>query len=303
MGLEHNQRHIVIPAPTGTQISVQQARQRIRHREPSFAFGLCIVLATLLAFAVGAAAADDEAARKELAPTGKLRVGIAVAPTPGAGNVARAADGEYRGVAVDLGSELAGKLGVPVEFVPYPNSGALTDAVAGDAWDLAFLPVDAKRKTQVDFGSAHIVLQSTYLVGPSSAIAAIADVDRPGVRVAGVENTATARAAQASLKRVTMTLVKTADELFELLDAGQADAIALSRESLLTLAARLPGSRVLDGAYLNSYVAVAVPKGRPAALAFASAFVDAAIASGSVRRALDRIGLQSSTVALPGTRP
>jgi len=50
-------------------------------------------------------------------------------------------------------------------------------------------------------------------------------------------------------------------------------------------------------------VAVAVPKGRPAALAYVSTFVNAAIAAGSVRRALDKIGMQTSTVAPPGTRP
>jgi polar amino acid transport system substrate-binding protein len=256
-----------------------------------------------LPLAAGAARADDAAAKQELASTGKLRVGIAVAPTPGAGNVARDAGGGYRGVAVDLGTELAQKLGVPVEFVPYAHSGALTDAAATGAWDVAFIPVDAQRKQKVDFGSAHIVLQSTYLVRPGVAIAAIADVDKAGVRVAGVENTATARAAAASLKTVTPTLAKNAEELFELLRSGQADAIALSRESLTQLAAKLPGSRVLDGAYLNSYVAIAVPKGRPAALAYASAFVDAAIASGSVRRALDSIGMQTSTVAPAGTKP
>ena len=226
-----------------------------------------------------------------------------MASTPGAGNVARDASGRYRGVAVDLGAELAAKLGVAAEFVPYPNSGALTDAVASGAWDVAFLPVDALRKTKVDFGSAHIVLQSTYLVAPGSAIATLADADKPGVRVAGVQGTATARAAQASLKTVTMTLVKTADDLFDLLKSGRADAIALSRESLLGLSAKLPGSRVLDGAFLNSYVAVAVPKGKPAALAYASAFNDAAVRSGSVRRALDSIGLLASTVPPPGTQP
>jgi len=262
-------------------------------------------VAAVLAFAcaAGPARADDPAAKKELAPSGKLRIGIAVAPTPGAGNVAPGAGGGYRGVAIDLGEELAAKLGVPAEFVPYPNSGALTDAAAGGAWDVAFLPVDAQRKAKVDFGSAHIVLQSTYLVAPGSPIASLADADKAGVRVAGVENTATARAAQASLKTVTMTLVNTADALFDLLKSGQADAIALSRESLTQLAAKLPGSRVLDGAYLNSFVAVAVPKGRPAALAYVSTFVNTAIAAGSVRRALDKIGMQTSTVAPPGTRP
>jgi polar amino acid transport system substrate-binding protein len=253
--------------------------------------------------ACSSARADDAAAKKELAPTGKLRVGIAVAPTVGAGNVARDADGSYRGIAVDLGNELAQKLGVPVEFVPYPNSGALTDAVASGAWDLAFLPVDAQRKTKVDFGSAHIVLQSTYLVGPGSPIKALADVDKAGVRVMGVENTATARAAAASLKATTVGHVKTADELFDLLKSGKADAIALSRESLSTLAQKLPGSRVLDGAYLNSYVAMAVPKGKSAALQYTSAFIDAAIASGSVRRSLDKAGLKTSQIPPPGTKP
>jgi polar amino acid transport system substrate-binding protein len=297
--------HIVVPAEAGAQVSSQRAYRRkdASQCRGLLAVGLFAMLAVGLAVAADAARAGDAAAGNELAPSGKLRVGIAVAPTPGAGNVGREPGGGYRGVAVDLGMELAGKLGVPLELVPYPNSGALTDAVGDGAWDLAFLPVDAQRKTKVEFGSAHIVLQSTYLVGPGSAIATLADVDRASVRVAGVENTATARAAQASLKAVTMTLVKTADELFDLLQSGRADAIALSRESLFTLAAKLPGSRVLDGGYFNSYVAVAVPKGRPAALAYASAFVDAAIASGSVRRALDRIGLQTSTVPAPGTRP
>jgi polar amino acid transport system substrate-binding protein len=121
--------------------------------------------------------------------------------------------------------------------------------------------------------------------------------------VAGVENTASGRAAAASLKTVAVTFVKTGDELFELLRSGKADAISQSRESLTVLSAKLPGSRVLEGAYLNSYVAIAVPKGKPAALAYASAFIDAAIASGSVRRAFDKLGMQSSVVPMPRTRP
>jgi polar amino acid transport system substrate-binding protein len=60
---------------------------------------------------------------------------------------------------------------------------------------------------------------------------------------------------------------------------------------------------VLDGAYLNSYVAVAVPKNRPAALAYASEFVEEAKASGLVRRSLDSFGMQSSVVAPAGVKP
>jgi polar amino acid transport system substrate-binding protein len=263
-----------------------------------------LALTAAFVLAGAQAAADDAAVRKELVPTGKLRVAVAVAPSPGAGNVARDADGKYRGISSDLGAELAKKLGVPVEFVPYPHSGALTEAADKNAWDVAFIPVDDERRKKVDFGAAHIVLQSTYLVGPdSSSIRTLADVDRPGVRVVGIENTATARAAAASLKNVTITHVKSPEEMVEKLRSGQADAIAQSRESLTGIASRVPGARVLDGAFLNSYVAIAVPKGHQAALTYASAFVEEAKASGTVRRLMDNSGMKSSVVAPAGVKP
>ncbi|HXF87704.1 MAG TPA: transporter substrate-binding domain-containing protein [Xanthobacteraceae bacterium] len=245
----------------------------------------------------------QEAVRKELLPMGKLRVGIALGLTPGAGNVVMDASGEPRGISADLGRGLARKLGVQVEWVPYANSGALTEAADSGAWDVAFIPVDEQRKQKVDFGAAHIVLQSTFLVAPGSKMQTLADVDKPRVRAAGVQNTATARAAQASLKNVTMIYAKNALELFDMLRSGKVDAVAQSRESLMQMAARLPGSRLLPGSFLNSYVAVAMPKNRPAALAFASAYVEEAKATGYVRQSLDRLGMQSTAVAPAGAKP
>ncbi len=245
----------------------------------------------------------EPAALKELAPSGKLRVGIAVAPSPGAGNVAMDANGQPRGVGADMARELAKKLGVPVEWVQYPNSGVLTDALASGGSDVAFLPVDGERRKKVDFGPPHIVLQSTFLVPPGSAIQSLAEVDKPGLRVVGVENTATTRAAQASLKNVTMTNVKDAAQLESLLRSGQTDAIALSRESLIQIANQVPGARVLPGAFMSSFVAVAVPKGKPAALAYVSTFAEEAKASGMVRRSLDSVGMKESVVAPPGPLP
>jgi polar amino acid transport system substrate-binding protein len=249
------------------------------------------------------AAFAQEAVRKELLPTGKLRMGVALGLTPGAGNVVMDAPGEPRGISADLGRGLARKLGVEIEWVPYANSGALTDAADSGAWDVAFIPVDEQRKQKVDFGAAHIVLQSTFLVAPGSKMQTLAEVDRPGVRVAGVQNTATARAAQASLKNATMIYAENALELFDMLRNGKVDAVAQSRESLLQMAAKLPGSRVLPGSFLNSYVAVATPKNRPAALAFSSAYVEEAKATGYMRQSRDKLGMQSTVVAPQGTKP
>src|SRR6185436_19516042 len=62
---------------------------------------------------------------RELIPDGKLRVGVAFAPSPSPLFVVKDKDGSPRGVTVDLGNELAQQLGVPVEFMVAPNTGEL----------------------------------------------------------------------------------------------------------------------------------------------------------------------------------
>jgi polar amino acid transport system substrate-binding protein len=273
-------------------------------RSLQFAAGALAFAVIVASTATVRAQAVDQAVREQLTPTGKLRVGVAAGLTPGTGNVAiDPANGRPRGIGAELGAALGHKLGVEVEWVTYLNSGDLTDAGTTDAWDVAFMPVDEQRKQKLDFGAAHIVLQSTWMVGPGSPIQTLDDVDKPGTRVVGVENTASSRAAQRHLKSVTVGLVKSTDEGFELLRTGKVDVTGGSRESLVVLSRLLPGSRVLDGGYLNSYVAVAVPKDRPAALAYATAFVEEAKASGLVRRTLDSFGMQSSVIPPAGTRP
>ena len=49
---------------------------------------------------------------------------------------------------VDLGKAMAEQLGVPVEYVPYTNSGNITDAASTGAWDITFLPQDAGARDQ-----------------------------------------------------------------------------------------------------------------------------------------------------------
>ncbi|MBM3601831.1 MAG: transporter substrate-binding domain-containing protein [Alphaproteobacteria bacterium] len=265
-------------------------------------------LALGLAAVPAAAQTDAAAARRELAPTGKLRVAIAVSPAPSAFWATKdVASGQTKGVTVTLGTGLAAKLGVPVEFVVLPSSGEIVksaEAAGGPAnWDVTFAPVDEARKKILEFGAPYHLLQSTYLVAPGSRVATLADADAAGVRIAGIDNTATFRASQQASKNATHLTMPSVDEAVAQMRAGKVDAIALSRESLTGLAAKVPGARILEGGFLNSTTAVAVPKGRPAALAFATAFVEEAKASGAVRKAFDELGLTNSTVAPPGMKP
>jgi len=84
--------------------------------------------------------------------------------------------------------------------------------------------------------------------------------------------------------------------------AGKIDCIALSRESLTGLLPEIPGAYI-DGGFLNSTTAIAVPNGKPEALAYVSQFIEEAKSGGLVRKALDDIGLKTSQVAPAGLKP
>ena len=244
----------------------------------------------------------DAAVLKQLAPAGALRVAIAVSPSPSAQFAIRDGD-NFRGVAVTLGRALAEKLGVPAQILPHQASGEIQNSAADDKWDVAFLPVDEERKKFVDFGNAYHLLQSTFLVTPGSPMRSVKDANASGIAIGGVANTATFRAATKATPAATHVEFAKVDLAVAAMQEGRIQAIALSRESLSGLVGKLPGSRILDDAFLNSSTAVCVPKGRPAGLAYVSEFIEEAKASGLVRRALDEMGLTSSQVAPAGMKP
>jgi polar amino acid transport system substrate-binding protein len=239
--------------------------------------------------------------RKELMPTGKLRVAIAIAPVGSAFWATRdPLSGSPRGVTPDLAEELAKDLGVQLELVVLANSGEIA---MSKTWDVTFLPVDAEREKLVSFGPAYHMFESTYLVTSKSNIVNIAQVDRLGVRVVGIANTTTARSADKSLSQTSVIPVQTVEQIEAMLRSGEADAAALGRDSLMSLSKRLPGTRILDGSFQRTGVAVAVPKNRPAALKRVSEFIESAKSSGLIQRILERAGITANVPAPVTARP
>lgn len=232
-----------------------------------------------------------------VAPTGVLRVGVVVAPTAGVFFMEVGTDGAPFGVTVDLGAAFAARLGVPVAYSVFAASGDCTEAVATGAVDVGFMPVDAARSAKVAFGTAYYLLESTYAVSAASGIVDLAGVDRPGVRVIGVAGTTTIRASARSLLRNAPVAIEGVSAAIVEFLAGRADAIALSRDSLAQVIPGLPGSRILEGGFQQTTISIAVPPGRGEALAEASAFLETAKRDGTVRRALDAVGLMHEAVA------
>ena len=245
------------------------------------------------------AAADP--LRDDIAPTGTLRVAIAISPAGGAFWCTRTATG-YAGVPVDLGRAMAETLHVPVTYVAHQNSGQITDAAASGAWDVTFLPQDAERMTKMAFGPIYEVADATYIVRAGSSVTTFAQLDQPGVEVAAVNNTTTMRGAVAHLKAAHVTGHATYDEIFGLLREGKVDAFALSRDQLTAMAAKIPGTRVLDETFKQTVTAVAVPPGHARALAFVTQFMADAIQNGLLRRAYDANGLRDTPIRTSATK-
>ena len=251
--------------------------------------------AMMLLLASGASA--NENIMKELAPTGKLRVALVFAPSPGAFFVLKQADGTPNGVTADLATGLAKKYGLPVEYVLFPNSGLATDATESGTVDVSFMPVDEERKRRIAFGPAYVQGESTYMVTAATGAKTVEDVDKPGMRVIGIANTTTIRAAGRTLKNTTIAPVTSVGDAVAAMRDGKADAFALSRDTLPTYVKQVPGSLMVDGAFQKINVSIAVAKGKATALAAVTEFLTEAKQSGLVRQVFDKHGLKETKVA------
>jgi polar amino acid transport system substrate-binding protein len=243
-----------------------------------------------------AISAHADSLKDDIAPTGKLRVALGISAAGGAFWSTKTESGGYAGVPVDLGKALAEQIGVPVEYVAYPNSGQVTDAAGKGAWDVTFLPQDPERETKMSFGPVYEVADATYIVKAGSAVTDFASLDQPDVKVVAVNNTTTMRGAQAHLKNVRVTGYQTYDEIFSLLKNGEVDAFALSRDQLNAMAKKIPGTKVLDETFKKTVTAIAVPLNHPQALAFVTKFMTEAASDGTLRKAYDNNGLKDSPI-------
>jgi polar amino acid transport system substrate-binding protein len=233
--------------------------------------------------------------RQALAPTGKLRVALQLGSPH---NVIRdPVSGEMRGVGFDLGKELARRIGVPFEPVLYPSVGAVLDGGKAGAWDVAFVGFSPARAKEWDFTALHMEVEFGYLVPGGSSIATMADVDRPGIRVAVQEKSQPDIFLSRTLKNAVVVRASTLAGTVDALRSGSADAIFSIKPSLFEISNQLPGSRVLDGRPGIDPHAMALPKGRDPAVAYARQFIEEAKSNGLVKAAIERAGMRGAAVA------
>src|SRR4029079_16871038 len=97
---------------------------------------------------------------------------------------ARERDGVLSGLIPELAIELARRIGLPVALSGYASPHGLMAAFRAGLLDVTFVGITADRAEAIDFGPVIFEIQTTYLVPGASTITSIAEIDRPGVRIA-----------------------------------------------------------------------------------------------------------------------
>ena len=227
---------------------------------------------------------------KELAPTGKLRAAINL------GNIvlAQGTADAPRGITVDLARELARRAGVPIELVPFDGAGKVFEAVG--SWDVAFLAIEPVRAAEIAFTAPYVIIEGVYVVPAGSPLKAVGDIDRAGIRIAVNKGSAYDLFLTRTLKSA--ELVRSADGRETFVD-DRLDALAGVKQPMAAFVGQHPGTRMIDGRFMEIRQAMGTPRGRDAAARYLAGFVEELKASGFVADALKRSNQPDATVAPP----
>jgi polar amino acid transport system substrate-binding protein len=241
---------------------------------------------------------------RDLAPSGTLRAAINF------GNSVLAQKGESgapRGVSVDLASELAKRLGVPVAFVPYEAAGKVFEGAKSGEWDIGFMAIEPVRAAEIQFTAPYVVIEGTYMVRQDSSFKDVGDVDKPGVKIAVGLGSAYDLYLTRTLQHARIIRARTGggSAMIEMFIADNLDVAAGVRQQLDAYAKDHPEMRVMSGHFQEIAQAMGMPrvegKPREAGAKYLAAFVEEMKASGFVADALKRNG-QVAQVAPPAAR-
>lgn len=233
----------------------------------------------------------------QLAPTGVLRAGINLSNFLLVSG--RSAAGEPEGVSPDMARAVADRLGVPLQLVPFPKPGVLADAVGTGAWDIGLIGAEPQRAEKIAFTAAYAEIEATYLVPPGSPIVALAEVDRPGVRIASTARAAYDLWLERNIRHASVIRTDSIDDAFRRFVDDGLEVLAGLRPRLLKDVEALPGARILDGQFMAVQQAIGTARENAAGAAFLRDFVEQAKASGLVAALIARHGVRGLSVAPP----
>jgi polar amino acid transport system substrate-binding protein len=237
----------------------------------------------------------DPAIVAALVPTGRLRASINL------GNPVLASldpdMGAPVGVSIDLATELARRLHVPLDMVVSRSAGESVEKVNSQQADVGFFAIDPKRGAEIAFTKPYVLIEGFYLVRSDSPIHTNAQVDQPGNTVAVGKGSAYDLFLTRELHHATIVRVPTSPAVVRAFLDQHFTVAAGVRQQLERDAAKTGDVRILDERFMVIRQAMGVPKGRgDAAAQYLVKFVDEMRTSGFVAWSLAKHHIDEAQV-------
>jgi polar amino acid transport system substrate-binding protein len=248
-----------------------------------------ILLSIALLAGLSGVACGQTAPASEIAPGGKLRVGMIAITVLG-------------GVAEPVARFIGQKLGMAVESVMYPNPEAYLQSFGKGEWDIAIGPRVLAPADMADSTADLWVISLVYVAAPGKEFPDIASVDKAGVKIGTIRGAPSDRVLTREIKaaeivRIPLSQTIAADAA-DLLRSGKADVFGADSGVGYPAAEILPGAKIVPGTFAMVRVAAALPKGRSAATQAAlSTLLEEAKQTGVVQKAIGAKGLKGVNVA------
>lgn len=233
--------------------------------------------------------------KTEFAPTGTLRAAINLG-NPILAN--KAASGQPFGVSIDLATELAKRLGLPLSLVVFDAAGKSVDAVTQQVADFGFFAIDPVRGQGISFTAPYVLIEGSYLVSTDSPLMHNEEVDAKGIRIAVGKGSAYDLYLTREIKHAQIQRAPTSPTTVDYFVSEKLEVAAGVKQQLEMDAQRLPNLRLLPGRFMVIEQAMGLPKTRsPEAQDFLREFVEDVKASGFVAQSLARHHIQGAAVA------
>ena len=230
------------------------------------------------------------------APSGELRVAINV------GNPILARrhpeTGEPEGVSIDLATQLAQRLDVPLRLVVFEAASKSVEAVAQGQADVGFFAIDPLRGEAIAFTAPYVLIEGAYLVKQDSPLQRNEEVDQAAHTIVVGQGSAYDLYLSREIKQAQLVRSPTSPEVVSYFLAHGHDVAAGVKPQLEAELPRIPGLRMLPGRFMVISQAMGLPKTRgDEAAAYLHQFVEDMKSSGVVADALARHRIEGATVA------
>ena len=203
----------------------------------------------------------------------------------------RTETGQPDGLSPDVAHELARRLGVPCELIPFEGPGTLADAAGLDIWDIGNIAVEPERAEVIDFSQPYIQIDANFMVRADRTFTCNADVNQPGVEIVLYNRSAYDLWLKDNYTAPSYLRVASISDSILAFEEGRGDVLACLKPKLLAIRETQPAYQVLDPPFTAIRQAIGLNKGHPDALSFVNETVADLLANGFVAGSLKRHGV------------